>query len=93
MNSDQVVGDLTSFLRGHPAFAGLLPASVAEDDSLIQANIMDSVGIFHMIIFLEQKFNIEVEPQDITEDNFVSLKAIAEFVRRKMDAGLSVHLR
>ncbi|AGC46616.1 hypothetical protein MYSTI_05337 [Myxococcus stipitatus DSM 14675] len=52
---------------------------LGEDNSLITRGIIDSMGIFRLVNFLEQRFEISVTPSDIAMENFRSLRAIRTF--------------
>ena len=52
-------------------------------DNLIMTGIIDSVGIQSLISFLESKYNIEIEDQDILPENFENIDAICSFISKK----------
>ncbi|NTX01465.1 acyl carrier protein [Myxococcus sp. CA040A] len=54
-------------------------SGLADDDSLIARGVIDSMGIFRLVNFLEQRFEISVSPPDIVMENFRSLQAIRAF--------------
>jgi acyl carrier protein len=72
-----------SFLLSEPIFAGLVPKDVNLDFALIDSGALDSIGIFSLVSFLETTFKIAVEPQDLNETNFQSLRTIEIFVRSR----------
>lgn len=72
-----------SFLLSEPIFAGLIPKDVTPDFALIDSGALDSIGIFSLVSFLETTFKITVEPQDLNESNFQSLRTIENFVRSR----------
>jgi acyl carrier protein len=57
--------------------------SVADDDSLTAAGVLDSLGIFRLVTFLEETFAVGVSDEEITIENFQSINAIQEFVSAK----------
>jgi len=59
---------------------------VGNDDLLIQDGIIDSLGIFLMISFIEQEFGIKVQPAEVVLENFESVTAIRNLVMSKMAA-------
>lgn len=59
--------------------AGALP----HDEDLLAAELIDSLGITELVAFLEGRFAIKVDDEDLTPDNFRSVDAIAAFVVRK----------
>lgn len=54
--------------------------------SFIQEGIIDSMGVMELATFVNTEFGIQVEPQDVTPDNFDSVNKLAEYVRRKLAA-------
>lgn len=60
------------------------PEVIINDDlQLVEQGIIDSVGIFQMIGFLEETFGIVFNPDEILLENFETIKAISDFVKAK----------
>lgn len=59
-------------------------SGLADDDSLIARGVIDSMGIFRLVNFLEQRFEIAVSPPDIVMENFRSLQAIRAFTVNRL---------
>ena len=57
----------------------------SDDDSLLAAGIIDSMLMVDLIAFLEQEYALQIDEDDMTPENFDSVHAIAEYVRRKTD--------
>jgi acyl carrier protein len=55
--------------------------------NLIEEEILDSLGIFAVVAFIEEKFGIEVDPEDVTIDNFETVDAICDLVARRLTPG------
>lgn len=51
-----------------------------EAENLLAAGIIDSLGILRLVSFVEEKFGIEVPDEDVTIDNFQSVKSMADYV-------------
>jgi acyl carrier protein len=63
--------------------AALDPASDLKDDVGL-----DSAALLEVVVSLEEAFGIAVGVEDVTEDNFRSVAAIAAFIeRRRGEAG------
>jgi acyl carrier protein len=58
--------------------------SVSDDDSLIEAGIMDSLSILTTISFLDEKFGIFPSEDELDPENFDSVITICSFVERKL---------
>jgi acyl carrier protein len=57
--------------------------TVAHDRDLLADGIIDSLGITELITFLEAKYAIKVDDDDIDAENFRSIDGIAAFVEKK----------
>ncbi len=64
--------------------AGRGVTEVKDDDSLLQTNVIDSLGVFRLIAFLEETFPLTVEESDMVPENFQSLNDIEKFVAGKL---------
>ncbi|MBK8901265.1 MAG: acyl carrier protein [Anaerolineaceae bacterium] len=51
-----------------------------ETKNLLAAGIIDSLGILRLVSFVEEKFGIEVPDEDVTIDNFQSIKSMTDYV-------------
>ena len=58
-------------------------SALTDDTSLVDQAIIDSTGIFEVIVFLESKFGIKIADSDMLPDNLDSIAKIAAFVARK----------
>lgn len=64
--------------RRFPASKGL-----ADDASLLDRGVIDSLGILDVAQFLSSELAIEVEDDDLVPENFDSLAALIQFVRSR----------
>ncbi len=53
------------------------------EDSLIEAGVIDSLGIQKLILFLENEFAIKVNDDDVLPENFENIGAISSFISGK----------
>ena len=56
--------------------------TIAPDQSLFEAGVLDSVGIFDLVSFLEEEFGLQIGDEQIVPENFESINAITDFVAR-----------
>lgn len=75
--------EVREFLTTSPVFRGLLPAEFSDDFPLVESGALDSIGLFNLVNFLERKFDITIESQDLNEGYFGSLISIEAFVRSR----------
>ena len=66
-----------NFLKGDKSI------SLIDGDSLLEARIIDSVGVLELVAFLEKKFNFKVEDEEIVPENFDSIDKLVIFVQSK----------
>lgn len=55
----------------------------ADDTSFLDEGIIDSMNVLELVAFVEEKFGITVQDQDIVPDNFDSVSKLAAYVRRR----------
>jgi acyl carrier protein len=53
------------------------------DYPLLEKEVLDSMGIFQVVSFLESEFGIEVDDEDLVPDNFGTIDLIAGLVESK----------
>lgn len=58
--------------------------TLAPDASLLDAGIIDSTGVLELVCFLETTFGIQVADQDMLPENLDSIRAISNYVSRKL---------
>jgi len=59
------------------------PDELKNDTPLISGGILDSVGTLKLVSFLEEKFQITVEPNEIDVANLDTIAAISKLVQSK----------
>ena len=51
-----------------------------DDDDLVESGVVDSLGIFQLVAFLEEQFGIAIADTEITPDNFGTIARIEKLV-------------
>ncbi|HEY5022651.1 MAG TPA: acyl carrier protein [Gemmatimonadaceae bacterium] len=70
-------------------FLYMMPDFVlADDDRLLEKGVVDSMGIAELISFIEAEFGVIAAEDEISEANFGSLDAIAQFVAGRLALAL-----
>ena len=59
------------------------PSTLKDEQSLLDAGIIDSTGVLEIVQFLESDFGIKVEDTEIIPENVDSIVRIAAFIGRK----------
>ena len=60
---------------------------VKDDEPLLTTNIIDSLGSFRMIAFLEETFPLTIEDTDMVPENFQTLNDVEIFIANKLGNG------
>ena len=55
--------------------------------SFIDNGIIDSTGILELVAFIEDKFDIRIEDEELVPEYLDSIKRIALFIEKKKHAG------
>jgi acyl carrier protein len=65
---------------------GRLAGELTDDLPLIAEHVVDSLGIFQLVSFVEDEFDVEVGDDEVVLENFATIAALADFVERKRAA-------
>ncbi len=58
-------------------------ARLLDNESFMDSGIVDSTGILELITFLEKRYEIRIEPEEMLPDNLDSVSRVAAFLARK----------
>lgn len=82
INKDHVVSAICDYIKvGNPTLAELDAIPLTE--SLVELGYMDSFGIVDVVEFLESTYDVTVEDDEITKENFGSVEKMAAFLLSK----------
>ena len=73
---------LQDFIRGETGYIGALDPHM----DLMEAKILDSFNIVVLATFIQQHFEIELEPEDVVRANLCKLSSILLLIDRKKGA-------
>jgi acyl carrier protein len=57
---------------------------VADDESLTDNGVIDSLAIFRLVSFLQDSFGVRIADEEIVNENFSSINVIESFVAEKL---------
>jgi len=60
-----------------------------DDDSFMENGIIDSTGVLELVSFVEERFGVEVQDDELIPDNLDSVNKLTEYITRKIGAGSS----
>jgi len=55
------------------------------DDSIIDSQLLDSIGIIDLVIFIEENIGIKIPTNDINKENFDTVNKIADYLMIRRD--------
>ena len=56
----------------------------SDQESLMESGVIDSLGIFRLVAFLEETFRVRIGDEEITHDNLKSVDSIEQLVLAKI---------
>ena len=59
-------------------------STIDETTNLLEQEIIDSLGIFTLIAFIEDRFGVRIAPEEVNLENFETLASISSLVERKL---------
>lgn len=75
-----IAEQIRSFIKSH------FHVEVSPTDSLLDSGLVDSVGIFELVSFLEEQFGVRVADEDIVPEHFETVSHIESFLQRMRGA-------
>ena len=56
---------------------------LSDDTPLLEQHIVDSTGVLEIVTFLEEKYGIRVEDEELVPENLNSIESISRFAENK----------
>ena len=78
---DRIVSDLRDFVLDEILYASDVN-DVAADQELLTSDLLDSLASAQLMVHVEQTYSIQLQPTDLTLENFNTLSALATLVYR-----------
>jgi acyl carrier protein len=75
---------LRDFITGELGYTGPRDELTPERD-LLDADVIDSIGVFKLVSFIEDRWDIEIDDDELVPENFATLDAMASLVRGRQD--------
>ena len=83
MNRENIKKDLIIFLKkGNPLIAR--EKKLPLNKSLVELGLMDSFGVIDTITFLEKKYNISIDDDEISKEKFGSFNKMVDLTFKKI---------
>jgi acyl carrier protein len=58
---------------------------LGSQESLLDRGIIDSTGVLELVTFLEQKYQITIQDDELVPENLDSIDRLVRFVSRKVE--------
>ena len=58
--------------------------AIAPDTDIIGEGLVDSLGIFKLIAFVEETFKVTIEPNEVLVENFQTPRALRNLIVKKL---------
>lgn len=82
---NNVAAELRKFVVENYLF-GQTNVEFKDEDSFLQKGIIDSTGVLELIAFLEEKYQIKIEDEEVVPANLDSVENVTRFIGRKLAA-------
>ena len=70
---------LTKYIREEVGYDG----DINPTEDLLDARILDSFSVVEMASFIQSSFDVELEVEDLTRDNFASLASMVNLIDKR----------
>jgi acyl carrier protein len=57
---------------------------LTNDFQLVEQGVIDSMALLRMMNFIEERFNIALEPEDLMIENFATIEAMTAFITDRL---------
>ena len=61
-------------------------AEKLRDDGSLLGDVIDSTGVIELVGYLQDRFKITIDDEEVIPANLETIKSLAAFVARKLDA-------
>ncbi len=58
--------------------------SFTDDDSFLEKGIIDSTGVLELVAFLQSKYGMTIQDQDLVPENLDSIENLMRFVETRV---------
>jgi acyl carrier protein len=81
VQTTEIEQEIRNFLTEAFLFGNSEPLN---QDAPLLGNVIDSQGAIELVTFIQQRFNIEVQDEEVTIDNLASVKSVAALIEKKL---------
>jgi acyl carrier protein len=81
MQATEIEQEIRTFITENFLFGR---SEALNDDTPLLGNVIDSTGVIELIVFVQQRFTISVDDEEVMTDNFGSVKNVVDFIDKKL---------
>ena len=81
IKTTEVEQDVRNFIQNDLSFGN--DVAFSDEDSFLEQGLIDSTGILELVRFLEDRYQLTVEDDELTPENLDSIRRLGIFVVRK----------
>jgi acyl carrier protein len=81
MEPDNLIRDIYSYIKNEMNNS----KNFDMETNIIEGGLIDSTGILALVIYLETKYGIEIDLEEINMENFAQVGKIAELVKKLVE--------
>lgn len=81
LQKTEIEEEIRSFLATEFLFGS---AESLKEDVPLLGSVIDSQGAIELVAFIQQRFNIQVEDEEVTIDNLASVKSVVALIENKV---------
>ena len=82
MTIEEIGKEITAFIKHLPGVDS--SDDIENSDALLSEQLVDSLGIIEIVSHVEGKYNLRIDQDDLTVENFDSVKAISSYIVSKI---------
>ena len=83
MQTELISNDIRRFVVEN--FLSERAGNLQDQDSFLEKGLIDSTGVMELIAFLEERYSITVEDQEVVPENLDSIANVAAYVSKKLN--------
>ncbi|MCP4745252.1 MAG: acyl carrier protein [Desulfobacteraceae bacterium] len=78
------VKEIRGFIVENYLFGQEMPL-LTDEQSLLESGVIDSTGVMELVTFLEERYGITVEDDEIEPENLDTMRGIVAYVEGKLE--------
>lgn len=79
-----IEADVRKFVTDNFLF-GRKGAQLDADDSFLEQGLIDSTGVLELVSFIEDRFQVKVDDDELVPDNLDSINRLIQFIEAKLE--------